>query len=230
MYFSVGDTLIDLNLKLPEYYCTEEDHGYCDHAYIEYDSEFHLDDKVRLPESDSLTIPTPKIAKFIWRLLNQRIESRKSDEGCNFYVRWGDQKFNVVEMNTVKELGLELLRLARDVEKEKHFLKSGKEHSVPEGIMILDEEDEDIKEATEQILYKDLYINHKIPLSTIERTIGDYTKLDNEQLYNFSHFCRQFFEDELHCVLEILNNQPGGKDKFIVYTPQLKDPEICDKC
>ena len=42
----MGDTLIDENLKVPEFYCKEQDHGLCIHASIEYDETFHLDDQV----------------------------------------------------------------------------------------------------------------------------------------------------------------------------------------
>ena len=43
------------------------------------------------------------------------------------------------------------------------------------------------------------------------------------------HTERQFFEDEIHCVLEILNTQTDGRDAFIVMTPELANKKNCEE-
>ena len=99
-------------------YCIEFNHEECVHATIEYDENFHLDDQVKsIKFMKNNSIPLPETAYAIWRILGDTIENRKSDQKNTFYVRWGFQKYNVVEVNTLKDLGLELLRLKSDVEK-----------------------------------------------------------------------------------------------------------------
>lgn len=129
-------------------------------------------------------------------------------------------------MLQIKTNEMDLLK--NDVEKEKRFFAS-EDDSVPAGIQLLDEKDEDILAVSQQTLFKELYLNQHIPLSAIDRTMNDYKHLDNEQLYNFTSTDRQFFEDEIHLVLEILNNQEDGKDRFLVITPELLDKQKCEE-
>ena len=138
----------------------------------------------------------------------------------------GALEYNVVEITTIKELGKEFERIKTDVQKETEFLENAKTHPVPVGIENLDQEDCDISSVTQKILYDKLYLKDSTPLSTIERTISDYSGLSNEQLYNFSHFERQLTEDDLHCVVEILNSQDDAKDVYIVLTPELKNKDV----
>ena len=226
----MGDNIIDHRLARPEEYCREVNHDNCIHARIEYDSSFHTEDRLRsLEYSDSFSIPTPSVSYAIWKMLNEKIENRRKNEEARFYVRWSDhQKYNVVEINTMNKLGHEMDLLKNDVEKEKQFFSS-EDDSVPAGIQLLDEKDEDILAVSQQTLFKELYLNQHIPLSAIDRTMNDYQQLDNEQLYNFTSTDRQFFEDKIHLVLEILNNQEDGKDKFIVITPDLSDKQKCEE-
>ena len=225
--------VIDQSLRPPLDYCREPeqpDHSTCVHATLHYDEAFHEDDRVRkLEYSDSFSIPLPEISYGIWKELNSRIENRTQDQEAKFFVQWGMSKYNVMEVNTIRVLAKEFQRLKGEVAEEKHFLENGKNHPVPLGIVNLDEADDDILSVTQKVLYNNLHLKENTPLSTIERTMADYTVLDHEQLFNFSHFNRQFTEDELHCVLEVLNNQEGGKDVFLVYTPELKDETICEE-
>ena len=226
-FSSVGDTVIDQNLRLPEFYCRESDHRTCVHADIFYDENFHQDDRVqKLRYSDTFTIPPPQVAYGVWKLLDDCICNRKKDEKPTFYVQWGALEYNVVEITTIKELGKEFERIKTDVQKETEFLENAKTHPVPVGIENLDQEDCDISSVTQKILYDKLYLKDSTPLSTIERTISDYSGLSNEQLYNFSHFERQLTEDDLHCVVEILNSQDDAKDLYIVLTPELKNKDV----
>jgi hypothetical protein len=169
------------------------------------------------------------VSYAVWKRLNESIETRREDQECNFYVRWGVQKFNVIEMNTIKEFGNELLLLKKDVEKEIQFFKRGVNHPLPAGIMLLDDTDDDVMAVKEQVLYKKLYLNPNIPLSTTDRTMDHFDNLDNEQVYNFTESDRQLFEDDLHCVMVILDNQTDGKDKFIVITPEITDKQKCEE-
>ena len=68
---------------------------------------------------------------------------------------------------------------------EKEFLATHLKHPLPAGIIRLGEGDEDVFAVTEQILNANLFLKMDTPLSTIDRTIEDYTRMDNEQLYNF---------------------------------------------
>ena len=200
------------------------------HATIHYNENFHVDDRVRkLEHSDSFSIPAPEISYGIWKYLSNCIEKRRTDQKNTFYVQWDSVQYNVIKVNTLKELAKEFQRLKKDVKMEKYFLKTHLKHPLPAGITRLGEGDEDIFAVTEQILYANLYLKEDTPLSTIDRTMADYTRMDNEQLHNYAHYDRQFSEDEIHCVLEILNNQDNGKDAFIVVTPELNDANICEE-
>ena len=215
---------------MPQEYCKKPTHENCNHGTIEYDEHFHLDDQVRsLKFTDAFSIPQPDICYAIWKLLNDVIENREAGEKNTFYVRWGRQTYNVVEMNTLKDLGEELLRTKSDVIKETEFLRNGKNHKVPTGILQLDEQDVDIFLVSEKILKNKLTLKENIPLAAIDRTMTDYEDLDNEQIYNFSLPDRQFFEDDLHNVTEILNSQVEGKDKYFVYTPEIREDPVCEE-
>ena len=231
--FSVGDVVINKSLRLPLGYCREPeqpDHSTCVHATLHYDENFHEDDEVRqLKYSESFSIPVPEISYGIWKMLNDYRENRREDQENRFYVQWADATFNIVEVNTIRELAREFQRLKTDVKMEKKFLATHLKHPLPAGIIRLGEGDEDVFAVTEQILYANLFLKMDTPLSTIDRTIEDYTRMDNEQLFNFSHHDRQFSEDEIHCVLEILNNQEEGKDKYIVFTPELNNAKVCEE-
>ena len=100
---------------------------------------------------------------------------------------------------------------------------NGKNHHIPNGMTQLDEEDHDISRAIQRILKSKLTLKHINPLCTIKRTIDDYENADNEQIFNFSHPSRQFFDEDLHFVAEVLNNQSDAKDVFIIFTPDLVD-------
>ena len=179
--------------------------------------------------TDALSIPHPDTCYAIWKILSDRIENRKAGYKNTFFVRWGGQTFNVVEINTLKGLGEELLRTKLDVDKEVEFLRNGRNQKVPTGIVQLDEQDIDVFSVTKKILKNKLSLKEDIPLAAIDRKITDYEELDNEQIYNFTHPDRQFFEDELHIVTEIANSQAEGKDKFFVYTPELRDDKVCEE-
>ena len=90
--------------------------------------------------------------------------------GPSFYAGWGDKKYNVVEINTLKGLGLELLQLKVDVKKETQFFGRAEEDLVPEGMLVLDDRDEDIHEVIKQVFHKELLLKQDMPLSTIDRT------------------------------------------------------------
>ena len=225
-FFLVGDTVIDQSLCRPEAYCDRPHPETCLHAEIIYDPTYHIDDRVRaLEHSDSFCIPCPIIARACWRLLSECIEHRKADEEAAFVVKWGTIVFNIVELNTVKELGRELQRCKSNVKIEEEFLSTGKNQPVPPGLVQIDDEDDDIFRAKYRILKNKLTLKPDIPLCTIQRTIEDYVDLDNEQIFNFSHPSRQFTEEDLHLILTIGNNQSNMKDVFIVYTPDLVDEE-----
>ena len=227
MCFSiVGDTVIDESLCRPEAYCDRPHPETCLHAEILYDPAYHKDDRVRtLEHNDNFCIPSPQIARACWRLLSECIEHRKADEEAAFVVKWGTIVFNIVELNTVKELARELQRCKVNVKSEEEFLSTGKNHSVPPGLVRIDDEDDDIFLAKFRILKNKLTLKSDIPLSTIQRTMRDYVDLDNEQIFNFSSPSRQLTEEDLHLILEIGNNQSDMKDVFIVYTPDLVDEE-----
>ena len=227
--FSVGDTLIDESLRVPRDDCSRESHETCIHATIVYDESFHKDDQVRnLNFTDSLSIPHPDTCYAGWKMLGYKIEHRKQNEEAAFLIKWGNLIFNVVELNTLKDLGLDLLRTKRDTKMEEEFLLNGKNQPVPEGIIQLDQEDHDISTATEKILKSELTLHQNIPLSTIERTMEHFDPLDNEQFYNFSHPSRQLHEEDLHIVSEICNTESDGKDVFLVFTPEMTDKKLCE--
>ena len=159
--------------------------------------------------------------------MGEEIAHRQPGEDGVFLVKWGDIKFNVVELNTIRELGKELQRCAKDVDQEKVFLNGADEHALPDGMVRLGEEDDHIFRATFRILKNNLTLKNDVPLTTIDRTIDNYVDLDNEQIYNLSEPSRQFTEEDIHLVTEILNNQEDGTDVFLVYTPDLVNEEKC---
>ena len=144
--------------------------------------------------------------------MGEEIAHRQPGEDGVFLVKWGDIKFNVVELNTIRELGKELQRCAKDVDQEKEFLNGADEHALPDGMVRLGEEDDHIFRATFRILKNNLTLKNDVPLTTIDRTIDNYVDLDNEQIYNLSEPSRQFTEEDIHLVTEILNNQEDGTD------------------
>ena len=230
IFFSVGDTLIDSRLQVPERYCQEITHRNCTHAIIDYDENFHKEDRVRSLDFVKLCpIPSPQTSYAVWKLLNDYTENRKTDEKNAFFVRWGQQGFNVVEINTLKSLALEFHRIKTDVKKETTFLRNGQNQSVPQGIAHLDQGDKDISSMTDKALTNKVFLKNDLPLTTVERTSEHYEDMDNYQLYNFLHPDRQFSEDDLHAVTETLNDQEEGTDKFMVLTPDLREKDECQK-
>lgn len=95
IFFSVGDTLIDSRLQVPERYCQEITHRNCTHAIIDYDENFHKEDRVRSLDFVKLCpIPSPQTSYAVWKLLNDYTENRKTDEKNAFFVRGGQQGCN----------------------------------------------------------------------------------------------------------------------------------------
>ena len=227
-FFSVGYSLIDPRLKVPEFYCQELTHESCEHAIIEYDEEFHVKNELLTLEFIKKgQIPCPETSYAIWKILNDYLENRKTEEKNTFYVRWGQQCFNVEEVNTLKNFALECILMKSDIEKEKEFLRSVTNQMVPPGIICLDQQDADISSMTQMVLADKMYLKNDLPLTNVDRTKVHYEDFDHSQVYNFSHPDRQFNEDDLHAVMVILNNQEGGSDKFLVFTPELRDESVC---
>ena len=79
---------------------------------------------------------------------------------------------------------------------------------------------------TKMLLADKMYLKNDLPLTNVDRTKVHYEDFDHSQAYNFSHPDRQFNEDD-HAVMVILNNQEGGSDKFLVFTPELRDESVC---
>ena len=207
----------------------EKTHEHCVHVYIRYDEGFHTDDRIKIQLPDNLTFPNPNTCYAIWKLLSDCIENRKAGVENTFFVQWKNMKFNVVEINSLKCLGLELLQMKTDVQNERTFLMNAKEYPIPEGMVLLGQDDDDVALATEIILKNNLYLKENLPLNTIDRTEDDYLDIDNEMIYNFSSPDRQFREEDLHLVTNTLNNQKDGKDLFIVYTPELRKTKECEE-
>ena len=101
-----------------------------------------------------------------------------------------------MEINSLKCLGLELLQMKTDVQNERTFLMNAKEYPIPEGMVLLGQDDDGVTLATEIILKNKLYLKENLPLNTIDRTEDDYLDIDNEMIYNFSSPDRQFCEED----------------------------------